>query len=163
NAPSAGAGSGDAPPAAFRHAAGPTRPGTVLSTDPLVIACGSGRLQVLSGQIEDGLVLSGPQLAREMGLSEGTILEKKATTRIECTKPKHVLILGVNGFIGSALSERLLDAGGYVVHGMDLWSNNVQHLVDRPGFEFDEGDISIHREWLEYHVRKCDVVLPLVA
>lgn len=26
-----------------------------------------------------------------------------------------------------------------------------------------EGDISIHSEWIEYHVKKCDVVLPLVA
>src|SRR5699024_4450794 len=28
---------------------------------------------------------------------------------------------------------------------------------------FVEGDIAIHREWLEYHVKKCDVVVPLVA
>ena len=26
-----------------------------------------------------------------------------------------------------------------------------------------EGDISISKEWIEYHVKKCDVVLPLVA
>jgi UDP-4-amino-4-deoxy-L-arabinose formyltransferase/UDP-glucuronic acid dehydrogenase (UDP-4-keto-hexauronic acid decarboxylating) len=26
-----------------------------------------------------------------------------------------------------------------------------------------EGDISIHSEWIEYHIKKCDVVLPLVA
>jgi UDP-4-amino-4-deoxy-L-arabinose formyltransferase/UDP-glucuronic acid dehydrogenase (UDP-4-keto-hexauronic acid decarboxylating) len=26
-----------------------------------------------------------------------------------------------------------------------------------------EGDISINREWIEYHVKKCDVVMPLVA
>ena len=32
-----------------------------------------------------------------------------------------------------------------------------------PGFHFDEGDISIHREWIEYHIRKCDIVIPLVA
>jgi len=35
--------------------------------------------------------------------------------------------------------------------------------VKRPGFHFAEGDISIHSEWIEYHVRKCDIVLPLVA
>src|ERR1019366_2114706 len=28
---------------------------------------------------------------------------------------------------------------------------------------FFEGDITINREWIEYHVKKCDVVLPLVA
>ena len=26
-----------------------------------------------------------------------------------------------------------------------------------------EGDITINREWVEYHIRKCDVVIPLVA
>ncbi|HET8831468.1 MAG TPA: bifunctional UDP-4-keto-pentose/UDP-xylose synthase, partial [Casimicrobiaceae bacterium] len=30
-------------------------------------------------------------------------------------------------------------------------------------FHFFEGDIPINREWIEYHVKKCDVVLPLVA
>jgi UDP-4-amino-4-deoxy-L-arabinose formyltransferase / UDP-glucuronic acid dehydrogenase (UDP-4-keto-hexauronic acid decarboxylating) len=35
--------------------------------------------------------------------------------------------------------------------------------MDHPDFYFSEGDISIHREWIEYHVRKCDIVLPLVA
>jgi len=30
-------------------------------------------------------------------------------------------------------------------------------------FHFFEGDITINREWVEYHIRKCDVLLPLVA
>ncbi len=28
---------------------------------------------------------------------------------------------------------------------------------------FIEGDVSIHTEWIEYHIKKCDVILPLVA
>ena len=32
-----------------------------------------------------------------------------------------------------------------------------------PRFHFVEGDISINQEWVEYHIKKCDVVLPLVA
>jgi UDP-4-amino-4-deoxy-L-arabinose formyltransferase/UDP-glucuronic acid dehydrogenase (UDP-4-keto-hexauronic acid decarboxylating) len=32
-----------------------------------------------------------------------------------------------------------------------------------PRFRFLEGDIGINREWIEYHVKACDVVLPLVA
>ncbi len=46
---------------------------------------------------------------------------------------------------------------------MDLRSNCIDRLLGRSGFHFDEGDISIHREWIEYHIRKCDVVIPLVA
>ena len=30
-------------------------------------------------------------------------------------------------------------------------------------FHFVDADISIHKEWVEYHVKKCDVVFPLVA
>ena len=46
---------------------------------------------------------------------------------------------------------------------MDLGKNSIGRLLGRPGFHFSEGDISIHREWIEYHVRKCDIILPLVA
>ncbi|MFH1718320.1 MAG: bifunctional UDP-4-amino-4-deoxy-L-arabinose formyltransferase/UDP-glucuronic acid oxidase ArnA, partial [Planctomycetota bacterium] len=137
--------------------------GTVVSTDPLVIACGSAAVRVDFGQAEKGVYVNGSQLARELNLAEGMRFGPSSDSRIETTRKKHVLILGVNGFIGSALSGRLLQSGKYEVHGMDLRSNYIAHLIDRPGFHFEEGDISIHREWTEYHVRKCDVVLPLVA
>ena len=74
-----------------------------------------------------------------------------------------MLILGVNGFIGNALSERLLASGDYEVHGMDLNDNAIKRLHHEQDFYFHEGDISIHREWIEFHVKKCDVILPLVA
>jgi nucleoside-diphosphate-sugar epimerase len=73
-----------------------------------------------------------------------------------------VLILGVNGFIGSHLTEAILARTDWRVHGMDLDGDRVGHLVgDR--FRFLEGDVAINHEWIEYHVKKCDVVLPLVA
>jgi UDP-4-amino-4-deoxy-L-arabinose formyltransferase/UDP-glucuronic acid dehydrogenase (UDP-4-keto-hexauronic acid decarboxylating) len=81
----------------------------------------------------------------------------------ELGRKKSVLILGVNGFIGSHLSERLLDSGKYEVYGLDLRSNYIDHLIGREEFHYREGDISIHREWIEYHIRKCDINLPLVA
>ncbi|MFM7799840.1 MAG: bifunctional UDP-4-keto-pentose/UDP-xylose synthase, partial [Planctomycetota bacterium] len=83
----------------------------------------------------------------------------KATKR----RTTKVLILGVNGFIGSHLSERILKDESYEVYGMDLHKDNLGALVDHPRFHFVEGDISINREWVEFHVRKCDVILPLVA
>ena len=135
-------------------------PGTILSVDPLVVACGTNALQIEAGQTESGVYQSGAQLAREAGLVAGLTLGAPLARKTGATK---VLILGANGFIGNALSERLLDAGGYEVHGLDLQSDKIQRLLNRPGFHFEEGDISIHREWIEYHVRKCDVILPLVA
>jgi UDP-4-amino-4-deoxy-L-arabinose formyltransferase/UDP-glucuronic acid dehydrogenase (UDP-4-keto-hexauronic acid decarboxylating) len=140
-----------------------SHPGAVISTDPLLVACGSGAVRVDFGQAENGVYMSGVQLARELNLVEGMRFGPSSSSRIERMRKKRVLILGVNGFIGNALSERLLQSGKYEIHGMDLRSNYVQHLLDRPGFYFEEGDISIHREWTEYHIRKCDIVVPLVA
>jgi len=42
-------------------------------------------------------------------------------------------------------------------------SERVAELSGNPRFHFFEGDITINKEWMEYHIRKCDVVLPLVA
>jgi UDP-4-amino-4-deoxy-L-arabinose formyltransferase / UDP-glucuronic acid dehydrogenase (UDP-4-keto-hexauronic acid decarboxylating) len=139
------------------------QPGTILCTDPLLVAAGKDALRVEFGQEQGGVHMSGAQLARELCLVKGMKFGACAKGRIAAAGRKHVLILGVNGFIGSALSERLLADGKYEVHGMDLYSNYCRHLVGKPGFNFSEGDISIHREWIEYHVRKCDIVLPLVA
>jgi nucleoside-diphosphate-sugar epimerase len=76
---------------------------------------------------------------------------------------KKVLILGVNGFIGHHLSKRIIDTTDWKVFGMDMQSERVADLLDHPRFHFFEGDITINREWIEYNVKKCDVVLPLVA
>jgi nucleoside-diphosphate-sugar epimerase len=74
-----------------------------------------------------------------------------------------ICILGVNGFIGHHLSHRVLADTGWEVYGMDMGSERVADLLANPRFHFFEGDITINREWIEYHIRKCDVVLPLVA
>ena len=76
---------------------------------------------------------------------------------------KKILILGVNGFIGHHLSKRILETTDWQVFGMDMNSDRVTAFMDNPRFHFFEGDITINKEWIEYHVRKCDVVLPLVA
>jgi nucleoside-diphosphate-sugar epimerase len=76
---------------------------------------------------------------------------------------KKILILGVNGFIGHHLSNRIIAATDWEVYGMDMQTDRVADLMEEPRFHFFEGDITINREWIEYHVRKCDTVLPLVA
>jgi len=76
---------------------------------------------------------------------------------------KRILILGVNGFIGHHLTRQVLARTDWHVHGMDLQSERVERFSNEPRFHFVEGDITINREWVEYQVRKCDVVLPLVA
>jgi len=74
-----------------------------------------------------------------------------------------ILILGVNGFIGHSLTARILADTDWQVFGMDIGSDRIEDHLPHPNFKFLEGDIGINREWIEYHVKKCDVVLPLVA
>ncbi|MFJ7882822.1 bifunctional UDP-4-amino-4-deoxy-L-arabinose formyltransferase/UDP-glucuronic acid oxidase ArnA [Pseudomonas sp. NPDC096917] len=137
-------------------------PGQVISCDPLRIACGQDSLVITAGQRnENGLYLSGPQLARELGLVEGSRLRGSESGRP--ARRTRVLILGVNGFIGNHLSERLLQDDRFEVYGLDIGSDAIDRLRSHPNFHFVEGDISIHTEWIEYHIKKCDVVLPLVA
>ncbi|MGO4810070.1 bifunctional UDP-4-keto-pentose/UDP-xylose synthase [Cupriavidus sp. 2MCAB6] len=76
---------------------------------------------------------------------------------------KKVLILGVNGFIGHHLTRRILETTSWEVYGMDMSSDRLGDLIDHPRMHFFEGDITINKEWIEYNIRKCDVVLPLVA
>ena len=138
-------------------------PGTVISASPLLIACGEGAVQVESAQLEDSILTTGAQFAQDARIVKNTVFGCNPRVAKEAARKKSVLILGVNGFIGSHLSDRLLASGKYEVYGMDLRSNYVTHLLDKPGFHFREGDISIHRDWIEYHIRKCDIILPLVA
>ena len=95
----------------------------------------------------------------EKGMSFGTSF----INQTEKNRKKSVLILGVNGFIGNHLSERLLKSGKYIVHGIDLNDSYIKHLIGNPDFFYSEGDISINRHWIEYNVKKCDIVIPLVA
>lgn len=80
---------------------------------------------------------------------------------------KKVLILGVNGFIGHHLSKRILETTDWHVYGMDMMTDRITDILENDAYKsrmhFFEGDITINKEWVEYHVKKCDVVLPLVA
>jgi nucleoside-diphosphate-sugar epimerase len=77
--------------------------------------------------------------------------------------PLKVLILGANGFIGSSLTHAILKKKDWEVYGMDVGDHKLGDSIGNPRFKFVEGDITISREWIEYHVKKCDAVLPLVA
>jgi nucleoside-diphosphate-sugar epimerase len=74
-----------------------------------------------------------------------------------------ILILGVNGFIGNSLASQILKEKDWEVYGMDIRDDKLDTCLGDKRFHFVEGDISINREWIEYHVKKCDIVLPLVA
>src|ERR1044071_2055498 len=77
--------------------------------------------------------------------------------------PLRVLILGANGFIGSSLTRAILKQKDWEVYGMDIGSHKLEDSLGNPRFKFVEGDITINKEYIEYHVKKCDAVIPLVA
>ncbi|POE02781.1 bifunctional UDP-4-amino-4-deoxy-L-arabinose formyltransferase/UDP-glucuronic acid oxidase ArnA [Pectobacterium odoriferum] len=136
-------------------------PGAIISTSPLVVSCGEDALEIVSGQSEAGLYMSGSRLAAEMGIVPQARLGNLAS-RVQRRRTR-VLILGVNGFIGNHLTERLLRDDRYEIYGLDISSDAIARFLGDPRFHFVEGDISIHNEWIEYHIKKCDVILPLVA
>ena len=74
-----------------------------------------------------------------------------------------ILILGVNGFIGNALTRRILTTTDWEVYGLDMSTDKLEHSMGHPRFHFLEGDITINKEWIAYNIKKCDVILPLVA
>ncbi len=136
-------------------------PGTILSTAPLIIACGKEAVKIETGQLCGGVFSSGEQLAKDNCFVEKMRFTSTAVPK--SSRKTKVLILGVNGFIGSSLSNRLLKSGKYEVYGIDLRNDYNLDIIDNPDFHFFEGDIQISNEWIEYHVRKCDVIVPLVA
>ncbi|TDN51535.1 bifunctional UDP-4-amino-4-deoxy-L-arabinose formyltransferase/UDP-glucuronic acid oxidase ArnA [Scandinavium goeteborgense] len=144
-----------------RHDVAAAKPGTVMSVSPLVVACGNGALEIITGQTDKGVYMQGAQLAQSLGLVTSALLSSKPFVAVK--RRTRVLILGVNGFIGNHLTERLLADDNYEIYGLDIGSDAISRFLDCPRFHFVEGDISIHSEWIEYHIKKCDVVLPLVA
>jgi nucleoside-diphosphate-sugar epimerase len=74
----------------------------------------------------------------------------------------NVLILGVNGFIGSSLARRILHETTWNVVGMDLSDARVRALTG-PRFRCEVGDLTEERAWVEREVARADVVLPLAA
>ncbi len=138
-------------------------PGTVLSADPFTVAAKEDSLTISQAQVEGSVRMTGPQAARELGLSAGSQLGKSSANLLFRSRPVRVLILGVGGFIGNALLEYILKRDNYEVYGMDLDTSKIERFLEQPNFHFVEGDIGINREWIKYHVRKCDLVIPLVA
>ena len=76
---------------------------------------------------------------------------------------KKILILGVNGFIGSSLAWKILNKTDWEVAGVDLGDNKISHCLGMANFKFFKKNVLTETEWIEDAVKNCDVVLPLVA
>lgn len=68
------------------------KPGTVLSVAPLVVACGEGALEIITGQSANGVYMQGAQLAPAMGLVPGALLSSRPFVAVK--RRTRVLITG---------------------------------------------------------------------
>lgn len=76
---------------------------------------------------------------------------------------KKVLILGVNGFIGHHLAKKILTTTDWEVYGMDIRQDRLDEVIHHERMHFKQGDITIDKDWIEDHIQKCEVIIPLVA
>ena len=75
-----------------------------------------------------------------------------------------IFIIGVNGFIGNALARAILHQTDWTVIGTDQEKDRLGvDLLTHNRFEFFHGDITISREWVEFQIKRCDVIIPLAA
>lgn len=79
------------------------------------------------------------------------------------TLPKHVVVLGSDGFIGSHLVEALLDRGAAKVTGWDRERTRTGSLDGRPGFVFRHADLRDAPDGLRRDIASADVVVHLAA
>jgi len=75
-----------------------------------------------------------------------------------------VLVTGGAGYLGSILSEQLLEAGHQVsvLDNLKYGSGNLFHLCANPNFEFVQGDVR-EEGLVGRMVKSADVIIPLAA
>jgi hypothetical protein len=92
-----------------------------------VVSCGEQALEILTGQTDNGVYVQGAQLAQSLGLVAGAIITSAPVVAIK--RRTRVLILGVNGFIGNHLTERLLKDDNYEIYGLDIGSDAISRFL----------------------------------
>ncbi|MCP3679026.1 MAG: bifunctional UDP-4-keto-pentose/UDP-xylose synthase [Gammaproteobacteria bacterium] len=76
---------------------------------------------------------------------------------------RKIVILGANGFIGSALVAALLQQDDYEISALDISDHRIKKWLAHPRLTFQQGDMLTHHDWIAAQIAECDTVLPLVA
>jgi len=75
-----------------------------------------------------------------------------------------LFITGINGFIGSHLTEYLLKHHtDWTISGIDLGDHRIAHLLNHPQLSFIQGDFIEQQKKVAEEIMNCDVVIPLAA
>ena len=76
----------------------------------------------------------------------------------------NILIIGAGGFIGSHLSETIIqNHKDWNIVAIDISSDKIKHLLSEQRFNFIHMDILHNDKLLEEQIENCDVVFPLAA
>ncbi len=149
---------------ALKNAVRGTPPGQVLNVNPFEVACGDGAVRILFGQQERGVYCGGAQLAKDLNVVEGARLESTLPGR-RTRSAQDARADPRRQRLHRQLPERAAARRKAATRSTAWTSTTPRSSGSRSStnFNFHEGDISIHSEWIEYHIKKCDVILPLVA
>ena len=74
-----------------------------------------------------------------------------------------ILLLGVGGFIGSHLADRLLRTTHYEIEGFDLTDDKLEEVKDSDRFTFVRGDIRDKHDTVDEMIARADVVVDMIA
>ncbi len=72
-------------------------------------------------------------------------------------------MIGANGFIGSHLCDAILTKTDWKIHALDTKTGYLEKYLSHPRFHLRQGCMTIEKKWLETHIKKSDVVIPLAA
>lgn len=76
----------------------------------------------------------------------------------------NILIIGAGGFIGSHLSEAILqNHEDWHITAIDISSAKISHLIGKKNFDFKRIDVLKERDAVIEELRRCDVIFPLAA
>lgn len=75
----------------------------------------------------------------------------------------NVLILGVNGFIGSHLAERILRTTDWEIAALDPFDHHLENCLENPRFHFRKNSMEASWDWIADRIQEADVVVPLAG
>ncbi|BAC24306.1 b2255 [Wigglesworthia glossinidia endosymbiont of Glossina brevipalpis] len=135
-------------------------PGTILNFNPLIISCKKKSLEILSAQYTECNILNKRNIENISRIKGKKLIIKNIKS---FKNLKKILILGVNGFIGYHITNLLLKYNNYKIYGIDIKNNLVKSFIGNEKFCFIKGDIKQYYNWVKKKIKKCDIILPLIA